>query len=76
LLRIRNGGLYEKAYGHKSFETYCRERWNLSRSHAYELIDSARVVGNLSAIADKSETADCTEATTGRLRRTAKTDGG
>jgi hypothetical protein len=32
---------------HGTFEEYCRERWGMSRIHAYRLIESAAVVGNL-----------------------------
>ena len=31
-----------------SFEHYCRERWQFERRHAYRLIDSARVIENVS----------------------------
>ncbi len=47
LLLIRDGRLYRAEHG--TFEDYCRERWNLSRPRAYELINAAGVV---SAMAD------------------------
>jgi hypothetical protein len=40
--------------GHKqfpTFEAYCRERWNLSRPRSYELLNAAKAVLNVSAIA-------------------------
>ncbi len=37
---------------HDTFDAYCRERWQLSRAHAYELIGASDVIGCLSAIAD------------------------
>jgi hypothetical protein len=51
LLAIRDEGLYQKS--HNTFEDYCRERWNLKRQRAYELMEAAQVVGNLSEISDK-----------------------
>lgn len=44
LVEIRDAGLY-KAYG--TFEEYCDKRWKFSRSRAYQLIDSSKVVHNL-----------------------------
>ena len=41
--------LYRATHG--TFEDYCREKWNLSRPRAYELMNAANVV---SAKADKS----------------------
>ena len=42
--------LYRASYG--TFEDYCRERWGMKRAHAYRLIESSAVVGNLSPIGD------------------------
>lgn len=55
LMAIRDARLYRAT--HKSFEDYCRERWNIQRAHAYRLIEAAAVVHNLSPIGDtpKSE---------------------
>jgi len=39
-----------------SFEHYCRERWQFARAQAYRLIDSAKVIENLSPIGDKPAT--------------------
>jgi len=46
LAEIRDGRLYLET--HSTFEDYCRVRWDLGRSRAYQLIDSAAV----STIAD------------------------
>lgn len=51
LKTIRDGKLYRQS--HDTFEDYCRERWNLGKSHAYELMGASQVVQNLSATADK-----------------------
>ncbi len=45
LLKIRDGGLYQKSHG--TFEDYCQERWSIARSTAYQLIDAAKVVENV-----------------------------
>jgi hypothetical protein len=50
LLEIRDSRLYRES--HATFEDYCRERWGLSTTFAYDIIISAKVVGQLSAIAD------------------------
>lgn len=50
LMAIRDERLYEKSYD--SFEQYCQKRWGFKKSYAYDLIESAVVVHDLSAIAD------------------------
>lgn len=45
LLRIRDGRLYRR--GFDTFETYCRDRWGMSRQRANQLVDAAQVAGNL-----------------------------
>lgn len=50
LMTIRDKRLYRLQY--TTFEDYCRERWGMSRPRAYEMIGAAKVVGNLSAMAD------------------------
>lgn len=50
LAEIRDGRLYRKHF--RTFEDYCRERWNLSRKRAYDLIGGAEVVAALSPIGD------------------------
>lgn len=51
LMAIRDQRLYRR--DHTTFEDYCRERWGISRPHAYRLIDAAVVDSNLSPIGDK-----------------------
>ena len=60
LTEIRDSKLYRISY--KTFEAYCKERWEIGRSRAYELIDHAKVAeiaeavgGDLSAVADISK---------------------
>jgi len=50
LAAIRDNRLYRAT--HESFEAYSRERWNLSRPRAYELMTAAEVV---SAMADTEQ---------------------
>ena len=47
LMRIRDKQLYEKVRGIATFESYCSERWGMSRMHAHRLIDSCMVVDNV-----------------------------
>ena len=50
LLTIREQRLYRESYA--TFEDYCRQRWDLSRPYAYQLIEASQVVDRVSAIAD------------------------
>ncbi|AFK05582.1 hypothetical protein Emtol_0315 (plasmid) [Emticicia oligotrophica DSM 17448] len=57
LFEIRNNKLYRGSF--TTFEAYCKERWQLKRQRAYELMGAAEVVNqlsenNLSEISDKS----------------------
>lgn len=45
LLKIRDKKLYRLEFG--TFEEYCHERWNISKMHAYRLMDAAGVIENL-----------------------------
>lgn len=45
LSQIRDRRLY--AQSHQSFEEYCKERWGLKQSRAYQLMDAAQAVENL-----------------------------
>lgn len=54
LAEISKNELYRDGSG-RTFEAYCRENWDVSRSRAYQLIGSAEVMDNLSTIVDKSE---------------------
>jgi hypothetical protein len=51
LMTIRDDRLYRDRYG--TFENYCREKWELDRSHAYRFIAAAEVMGSLSPIGDR-----------------------
>ncbi|WP_062235822.1 hypothetical protein [Aureimonas sp. N4] len=42
LVEIRDDKLYRET--HQRFEDYCRDRWDLGRARAYQLIDHARTV--------------------------------
>ncbi len=46
LYKLKNGGAYE------TFEAYCKEEWDLSRPHAYRLMESATVMETLSPVGD------------------------
>ncbi len=50
LMEIRDSKMYRETHG--TFEDYCKERWNISRPRAYQLISSAKTVYNLSPIGD------------------------
>lgn len=50
LLAIRDGKLYRSTHG--TFEDYCSERWDISRSYGYRMIGAAEVIENLSPIGD------------------------
>lgn len=54
LLEIRDSRLYRQE-GHSTFEDYCHNRWRkrISRPRAYQLIEAAQVVENLSTVVDK-----------------------
>lgn len=45
LMAIREGRLYRST--HPTFETYCRDRWDMSRSLGYRFIDAAETVAVL-----------------------------
>ena len=48
LAEIRDRRLYVQQ-GYDTFEAYCHERWNLSRPHAYRLIDASHVASVVSS---------------------------
>jgi hypothetical protein len=50
LFEIRDSRLYRNT--HDSFESYLRERWNMSRQRAYQLIEASEVARNLSTVVD------------------------
>lgn len=45
LIAIRDKRLYRATYG--TFEQYCHDRWRIERRRAYQLMDAAGVVSNL-----------------------------
>jgi hypothetical protein len=47
---IRRKKLYRVT--HRTFEDYCREKWNIDRSSAYRFMEAAETKENVSAIAD------------------------
>ncbi len=50
LLDIRDRRLYRQS--HTTFEDYCKSRWQLERTRAYELMQAARVATLVSEISD------------------------
>lgn len=50
LAEVKASGLYRDEYG--TFEDYCRDKWNLSRSRGYQLIEAANIARNVSKILD------------------------
>jgi hypothetical protein len=55
-MAIRDGRLYRAT--HRTFEDYLRERWQMSRPRAYQLMDSAQVAANLSTTVDTPPTSE------------------
>jgi len=51
LKEIRDNRLYKQIL-YETFEAYTRARWDMGKSQAYRLIDSYKVVNNLSPIGD------------------------
>ena len=51
LCRIRDEKLYRE--NHITFEKYCKDRWKMTRPRAYQMIEGAAVIENLSTIVDK-----------------------
>ncbi len=50
LTTIRDHRLYRAEY--RTFETYCRQKWQYGSAYAYRLISAAEVVANLATIGD------------------------
>lgn len=69
LTEIRDSKLYRQT--HRAFEVYCKERWEIGRSRAYELIDQAKVV---TAIANSGVNLSGTPDISSRDARTIKDD--
>jgi hypothetical protein len=53
LLRIQQKRLYRASYA--TFDDYLRERWSISRSRGYQMIQAADTIGQLSTIVDTAE---------------------
>jgi hypothetical protein len=56
LRAIRDARLYRES--HKTFEAYCRDRWNYGRAHAHRVISASETVKALSPIGDILPTAE------------------
>lgn len=56
LLEIRENRLYRKEY--KTFEDYCRDKWGIHRSRAYQLSEASKISANLSTVVDISPTSE------------------
>ena len=54
LFEIRNNKLYREK--HTTFEEYCKQKWQIKRQRACELMDAAGIVNTLSEISNKIET--------------------
>jgi hypothetical protein len=52
LKEVRDERLYRQLL-FDSFEIYLKQRWDMSRSHGYRLIEAARIIDNLSPIGEK-----------------------
>lgn len=48
LMEIRDRELYRDALGFPTFESYCKAKWSFTRQTAYQFIDSAKVIENVS----------------------------
>jgi hypothetical protein len=59
LLQIRDERLYRAS--HKTFEEYCRERWDWSRSYVHRQIEAAQVAENLLPIGNIQNEAQARE---------------
>ncbi|MBD2019163.1 hypothetical protein H6F43_03060 [Leptolyngbya sp. FACHB-36] len=60
LRQIRDNRLYRESYD--VFEDYCRDRWDLGKSYAYELIAAAEVQENLSGTPDAPQLTSVSQA--------------
>jgi len=50
LKEIHDRKLYRAEF--KDFESYCKERWSFGKSQGYRLIESTKIIQNLSPIGD------------------------
>lgn len=56
LVAIRSGKLYRET--HATFDDYCRERWEMSKTQANRLIAAAQVVENVSTVKESKDIVD------------------
>jgi hypothetical protein len=54
LAEIQAGKLYRQHYD--TFEEYCRDRWDIGRGRAYQLVSAAKITAELSTVVDKPPT--------------------
>jgi len=52
LLEIRDKRLYKST--HKTFEEYCKQRWEMGKAYVYRIINATEFVENLSPTGDKN----------------------
>jgi hypothetical protein len=53
LAEVKGSRLYRETHG--TFADYCRDRWGMGKSRAYQLIDASAIVGEMSTTVDKPE---------------------
>lgn len=56
LVAIRDGRLYRETHG--TFEDYCRERWEMSKTQANRLIAAAQVIHNIEKVKESKDIAE------------------
>ncbi len=56
LAEIRNRKLFRREF--PTFEDYCQDVWEIGRPRAYQLMNGAEVIKNLSTIVDKTDDGD------------------
>ena len=47
LMEIRDQGLYRDVLGFETFEAYCKAKWDMKRTYAFYMIESAKVIDNV-----------------------------
>lgn len=67
LVDIRNQKLYRESY--QTFEAYCKEKWNIGRSRAYQLMDAADVQEELSTACGQDTPLPTSEAQARALKK-------
>ena len=55
LSTIRDQSLYREAGAYPTFEAYCKGRFNLSRSRAYQLIEATEIAGRVSSMPEEDD---------------------